>query len=308
MATVNNGVLTNISLNTLHTEAGGVSGTQCSLNDTDIRTYVDSPNYYYAGGYLTATSTSTIFNTWDRFSHSGGAFDGVYPANSSELNAWAISSGGVGIESTNNSGSFIGFVCPASQSSTTVYIKADVTSANSDNDLFGIVIAYFKDTAGTYGTTNREYTLSAIRSQNTISGSVAWGLIYNYLQDDSQVIAQGSSIAYQNSGAGWNSFTPSGASIEVTRVGSSITALSTDAGGTTLKDTISYTLGSDSVTTKFNNVANSRYGLCAYSQANCKFGDLIIGPTSAVSSAPMGINATTNTFTSIERYKGGEYT
>jgi len=51
---------TNISLNAIHVEVGGTSGTQVSLNDADVRG-IGSPDATYAGGDgINTTSGTTI--------------------------------------------------------------------------------------------------------------------------------------------------------------------------------------------------------------------------------------------------------
>lgn len=218
---------------------------------------------------------AAIFNNWDRFSHSGNA----YPANPGEMTTWAYDPNTGSIFSTINSGTYIGFVSNDPYSNYTIQSK--ITSTNGDNDRLGVVIAYLEDVAGDYGTPGRQYTLSAIRNQDAYVDhqTDSWYIVYNYLQNDGQLIVNGSSFIPYVGTTGWNAF-PDGTTIRVERVGNVVTCYSTDPGSTTLKGGISVDLS----TSNFGGILNkfmgsSQIGFSCFSQADAAFSNLNISLT-----------------------------
>lgn len=117
-----------------------------------------------------APNQQTVFNSWYRFSHDS---TGVQPANTGELSAWAYDSGSGAISNTTNSVTFIGVV---SQESYDEYIlDVKIRSTNTDDDMIGLLLAWYKDPA-----TGKEYTLSALRSPG--GGSWLYAVVYNAFQ------------------------------------------------------------------------------------------------------------------------------
>jgi len=297
---------TNLSLANLHLIVGGVSGTTVSLNDPDIRNALSSPDYFYAGGALTAAATTDIFNNLQRFSHNTS---GNFPASTVETgnNNWTKDSDNVGIKCVLNSNTYVGFVSPSSQAQDNFFMQAEVTTVG-DNDVLSIVVAYFKDTAGDYGTVGNEYTISAIRMQNLLGGAQAsWSLMYNYFQSDNATLKTSvdpNKIVLQNSNANWNTFSPlPGTVIQVIREGDTIRCKSTDAGSTTLKDELVYTLSG--VAAKFS--GPQQYGFGTLSQP-ALFDNIIIAETEAAAAGfNMGINGTAGSPTALGRYRNGTY-
>jgi hypothetical protein len=209
-----------------------------------------------------------VFDTWDRFSHSGTS--GTYPANAGELTSWSYDAGTQTIESTVNSSTYIGFVSPDTYTDYT--IETQITSTNADNDRLGVVIAYLKDTDGTYGPAGFEYTLSAIRNQDSVvnSETTSWYIVYNYLQSGDIIADGNSSIPYVGT-TGWSAF-PAGTTIRIERSGDIIKAYSTDPNSTVLKGELIVDLDSDPRLEKFK--GSSRVGLSCFSQANARFNGL----------------------------------
>ena len=217
---------------------------------------------------------STIFDTWLRFSHSGST---AYPAIASELTAWSYTEETGSIASTLNSGSYIGFV--SNDEYQDYVIQSKITSADADNDRLGIVIAFYKDTAGLYGAAGREYTLSAIRNQDQAVDhqTDAWAVTYNYLQGDGQIIANGSAAIPYVGVSNWNTFLPRGTTIRVERSGDVITAYSTDPNSEVLKGGLTV----DVSTSAFGGVLNkfmgsSQIGVSCFSQGGAAFSELNI--------------------------------
>ena len=53
-----------LSLNQIHVEAGGTSGTQCSLNDSDIRALNPGPGYTIPTGDQTTIDIGDFFEAY----------------------------------------------------------------------------------------------------------------------------------------------------------------------------------------------------------------------------------------------------
>jgi len=298
---------TNISFDDIHVALGAGSGTQVSLNDADVRGW-SSPDIYYAGGTSDSSAINTIFFNWDRFSHDAS---GTYPALPAELTSWAIDSVGNGvddqwrIESTINSSSYIGFVTPANQNAEDYELRTLITSSANDDDRLAIVLAYFKDNAGTYGTAGIEYTLSAIRDNES---GTTWQIVYNYLQASSVQLRNGSALIPDD--VTWN--VSGGTLIDVVRSGDIITCRSTDAGDDdegNLKAPLVIDLSSDSsfgvsagLLNKFQ--GPQQIGFACFSQANAKF-DRIRLFTSGDTVA--GIDGTSGNQISLGEFRNGVY-
>ena len=92
-----------ISLNDIHVEAGGTSGTQCSLNDSDIRGLIGKASgaassfsgFYGASGSL-ASGTGTIGNIAQQTYQSGyRGFRNYSPSPSSNVGSISVTGGSV---------------------------------------------------------------------------------------------------------------------------------------------------------------------------------------------------------------------
>ncbi|MDA0320422.1 MAG: hypothetical protein O3A90_14225 [Proteobacteria bacterium] len=116
-----------LSLNAIHVEAGGTSGTQCSMNDTDIRglspasgktinstlgTQVDFNNYYGASGETVYQMTGVSYIAYSTSSKTGGPAHIIFKTASEQSTidaAWvnSLSSYNTSFSSYNNKAFFI---------------------------------------------------------------------------------------------------------------------------------------------------------------------------------------------------------
>lgn len=104
----------------------------------------------------------SIFNTWYRFSHNASY---TYPANASELNGWKYIEEYDCIESTINSGTYVGFI---SDDLVGDYeFNTVITSANSDDDTISIILAAFKQG----DIDEHEHTLELVMTRGGLNGS-----------------------------------------------------------------------------------------------------------------------------------------
>lgn len=154
------------------TKAGfGVHNTRISALENNTRVGSFAANQAEFDQTVNAAPTQeTIFNSWYRFSHNAL---GVYPANASELTAWNYDSATGRINNTTNSATFIGMASKAKYEN--YVFDVDVWSTANDDDLIGILLAWYKDPA-----TNKEYTLSAVRSPG--GWQPHYGICYNHTQ------------------------------------------------------------------------------------------------------------------------------
>jgi hypothetical protein len=227
-----------------------------------------------------APDQSTVFNSWYRFSHASGD---VFPANSSETQAWAYNSSTGQISNTTNSATFIGVVSKEAYSD--YILDVNISSTNTDDDVIGVLLAWYKDPS-----TGHEYTLSALRSPG--GSSLLWWLAYNYNQsptaDGSKTLASGTSAVHWGNGAsgslsgaaagyvtntsttGWSGQatqygTDGHVRIRAVRTGNSISVSTSDfSAPDTLVSTLTIDLTSDPALAKF--CGSSQYGFCASSQ------------------------------------------
>lgn len=127
------------------------------------------------------TTLQEVFNTWNRFSHSGSS---GYPANASEMNAWVYNSGPGTISQPLNTSTATGFYSVDTHEDYTH--TALFTSTDPDNDIGFMVIGFVAE--GT-GASYKQHTLSAVRQTNGgIGGIASWDLVYNIGQSDQAIL------------------------------------------------------------------------------------------------------------------------
>lgn len=160
----------------------------------------------YYGDVITVPivfNNEELFNRGFRFSHSGIP----QPSNAAELSGWTYDPATDILCSSINSLSFIGLV---SDIVTDAYdLQAKLIANNADDDRMGIVLAFATDDTG------REHTLTAIR--NNDSPAFTWRLVYNYMQPDIWVIADGSGTVPRGVPSNWGAVYPEGTVIQVER-------------------------------------------------------------------------------------------
>lgn len=120
----------------------------------------------------------SIFNNWYRFSHNGSY---TYPANASELNGWKYIEEYDCIESTINSGTYVGFI---SDDLVGDYeFNTVITSDNSDDDTISIILAAFKQG----DIDDKEHTLELVMTRGGLNGSYV-RINSNYSHVNSSVV------------------------------------------------------------------------------------------------------------------------
>lgn len=166
-----------LSLNAIHVEAGGTSGTTCSFNDSDIRgltaasgktinstlgTQIDFNNFYGASGTLTSATitvgqtTSTVVSyryrgydtTYGSISPSNPVFTGI--ANGNYLTrafVFGVISQGIGPLPTGSRRIFVEFDDTNTVSNTN---SSAFTSVNINGTTFNRSAATFSDTGSSY--------------------------------------------------------------------------------------------------------------------------------------------------------------
>ena len=182
--------------------------------------------------------SNSIYNSWLRFSHDGSA---TQPADLSETLSWQYNAITEQVECTINSGTYIGFI---SENEYDTYLhEVRLSSANSDDDVIAVVIAWYVDPV-----TNRENTLSAVRSPGGVN--FTWQIIYNYNRSDQKVIYDGNQYIRWGNGnygatpatsgyvtnqtvGGWDDFNPIGTKVKITRTGDTILCQTTELGSQT---------------------------------------------------------------------------
>lgn len=129
----------------------GMAGVQIPYHIDDIDMLLGSVDNF-----------KSIFNTWYRFSHNGSY---TYPANASELNGWRYIEEYDCIESTINSGTYVGFI---SDDLVGDYeFNTVITSNNGDDDAISIVLAGFKQG----DIDDHEHTLELVFTRGGLNGS-----------------------------------------------------------------------------------------------------------------------------------------
>ncbi len=219
---------------------------------------------------------STIFDSWNRFSHRGAD----QPANATELTSWIYDEVDDRIRSTVNSATYIGFYSVLPEDDYEMLVK--VSSNAADNDYIGVVIACYTDEDG------REHTLSALRFNEALGGGTnnSWAIFDNFGQnfgvDDptpSRVVIASdptTSLIPAASGANWSTIYPNGTWIKVKRKGNLIQAWTTQFDSNIIIPEslleVDLTDLSQPTLARFNQPCS--WGIAAYSQSDAQYTDL----------------------------------
>ena len=223
------------------------------------------------------TTLQEVFNTWNRFSHSGSS---GYPANASEMNAWVYNSGPGTISQPLNTGTATGFYSVDTYENYTH--TARFTSGQTDNDIGFMVIGFVAE--GT-GASYKQHTLSAVRqTDGAIGGIASWDLVYNIGQSDQAILTaatnggSGPANAATSTG-GWNTYTD-GTLIFTQKTGKNITIRTSYYSSTNLAlnpaTDMDFDLLSDSRTVRF--AGPVPYGYGAWSQGDMTISEISFIP------------------------------
>ena len=223
------------------------------------------------------TTLQEVFNTWNRFSHSGSS---GYPANASEMNAWVYNSGPGTISQPLNTGTATGFYSVDTYENYTH--TARFTSGQTDNDIGFMVIGFVAE--GT-GASYKQHTLSAVRqTDGAISGIASWDLVYNIGQSDQAILTaatnggSGPANAATSTG-GWNTYTD-GTLIFTQKTGKNITIRTSYYSSSNLAlnpaTDMDFDLLSDSRTVRF--AGPVPYGYGAWSQGDMTISEISFVP------------------------------
>lgn len=195
----------------------------------------------------------TIFNTWEKFSHGQ---NGLFPSMPSELDGWSFNNGK--ILCTTNSTSYIGWVVPQPEQSYS--IQATFKSNDTDDDTIALVLAFVREDG-------KEYTISAVRSNEGFM--YRWALVYNFMQPDEWVIADGTDLV--SPGLGNWSATANGAFVQGVKTATRISAKTSEMNQTAIVEgsKLEVDLSSDLRLLRF--LGNTQYGYGAFSQRNATF-------------------------------------
>lgn len=144
---------------------------------------------------LHPVSMSTIFSEWQRFAHAGRSNTEANQIQASK-NAWSYDKNTGEISSNINSSVYSGFISPTKHRQ--YYLKVKLRGNDTDNDIIGIVCAFYTEDDGT------EHTLSVIRAK-MIEGHTLYryAFIYDYGKTTEKVIAQRNDVIPDVTG-GWN--------------------------------------------------------------------------------------------------------
>lgn len=232
-----------------------------------------------------APTQKTIFDSWYRYSHAGGALSTTFPANPSETQAWNYDVETGRINNTTNSNTHIGMV------SRTKYDKyvldVDIWSNVNDDDTIGLLLAWNIDSNGI------EHTLVARRTPG--GNSPLWAIHNDYMRGtpvgEKIIASNNASVKWGNGGdgvltaveagfvsnapeVGWNGqIVKHGGRghirIRVVRNGDIITAQTSDWADPTVlipSSLLTVDLAADNALHKFR--GPSEYGIMAMSQQN----------------------------------------
>ena len=223
-----------------------------------------------------APTLENVFNTWNRFSHSGTSQP---VANNTEANAWSFDPVTNSVSIPLNTSTATGFYSNDKFADYTH--TAQFTSGQSDDDIGGIVIGYVIEN-------DQHYTLSAVRqlTGNFIQSGLTWGLVYNINQlghtdtSRNQVLLTQRNSTAPSSAGGWSS-QPNGTKIYVRKQGQYITIKTSQFNSTTIDDdtVITFDLNSDNRTKRF--IGPVAYGYLAWSQGDMTFSNLEFTPDEA---------------------------
>lgn len=144
---------------------------------------------------LHPVSMSTIFSEWQRFAHAGRANTEANQIENTKK-AWSYDKSTGEISSNINSSVFGGFVSPTKHRQ--YYLKVKLRGNDTDNDIIGIVCAFYTDENGV------EHTLSVIRAKMIESHTLyRYGLVYDYGKTTEKIIAERNDVIKDVSG-GWS--------------------------------------------------------------------------------------------------------
>lgn len=130
-------------------------------------------------------SFSDVFNNWTRISH-GNSYN--YPHNPAEINTWEYISATDTIRATVNSSSYIGFI--SAESFEDYDLEAELSSANSDDDRIGLVLAFVQ-------ANGKQYALTIFRQfDGYVNAGASFVAIYNPFQPN-QI-----NLSYNDAGLG----------------------------------------------------------------------------------------------------------
>jgi len=233
-----------------------------------------SPRYELKTGLF-----GEVFSSWHRFSHGVtpvASIDWTQPAVPAELDAWSYSSADDTVKSTQNTGSYVGFVSNESVADytfdTVVGVKA--TSTDIDDDIIGLVIGYVE-------IDGKEHTLSVLRMPKAIQvsdfGYVAgyqFAVYYDFHLPDQKPVALVDTIATDTNTGIWRGRY---ARIRVNRTGNTYvvksTAITTSNWSAAVDAdfiySMTFTLDDLPELAKFK--GSTRYGYSALSQIDASF-------------------------------------
>lgn len=144
---------------------------------------------------LHPVSMGTIFSEWQRFAHAGRANTESNQIENSK-NAWSYDKSTGEISSNINSSVYSGFISPTKHRQ--YYLKAKLRGNDTDNDIIGIVCAFYTDDNGV------EHTLSVIRAKMIESHTLyRYGLVYDYGKTTEKIIAERNDVIKDVTG-GWS--------------------------------------------------------------------------------------------------------
>jgi len=214
-------------------------------------------------------SSADIFNTWGRFAHYGTDYSYVNPSGVDEETVWIYDEANDRVVCTYNSYGHTGFYSRAKYDHYTSEVR--FTSANSDDDYIGFVIAFAIDSDG------KEHTLTVLRS---IGVGTLWMMVKNYALSSSlgayTIASKNSGLFHQaseNIAPGWIGY-PTGCKVKVIREGDRIRAWTTDIGSEEYLDSHMFEidLSSDPRLHVFR--GPKAYGYSALSQGAATFSDI----------------------------------
>lgn len=143
---------------------------------------------------LHPVSMSTIFSEWQRFAHTGRANTEANQIENTKK-AWSYDKSTGEISSNINSSVFGGFVSPTKHRQ--YYLKVKLRGNDTDNDIIGIVCAFYTDDNGV------EHTLSVIRAKMIENHTLyRYGLVYDYGKTTEKIIAERNDVIPDVTG-GW---------------------------------------------------------------------------------------------------------
>lgn len=234
-----------------------------------------------------SVSMSEIYNDWTAFAHRGDSNTVPITTEQQEeianpKNFWTYNSGAGTMVCSKNSVTYLGFV-DNKHYVDNYTMQATLSSSVADNDSICLIIAYYKDSS------NKEYTLSAVRTRNNNEGHTIveynadgtarssksipmWAIVYNYKQSDSRLITY-ADISGDTDGY-WNNTT--GTTVKIIRNGDDITCYASPYGSTTLDTVNSLTVDLNSIDVLSVFKGKRQYGVGCFSQQASAFSNITI--------------------------------